>query len=294
MATCGGTPSRGQAGSVHTWIREEARLQHLVRGGLNARYEMPGREGRLLDLRKVVAGVLVQHEAPDRPQRVVAMGPHLRDVKRVILVRRRVLIGHHLQTGTHACTNGNCGVSLGTTWHATAIHHNPPTHLDKQPPRRLASRLDRLIQVPRRVVGVCRGRRGRLVSRHACHADLWLPMQLHPVPHAGGVHPPERVRRVPVHVPAGVACTPAGSERDDASGHDRARAGCALAAAAVRPPAANEPARARVKAYQPDAAAAPVPMVVPGASLTGTSLALQRSTHRYVAGVPRSEKRMST
>ena len=52
-------------------------LQHLVRGGLNARWHVGGAKGRLLHIAKVVLWVLVQNHLPNWDEREVLVGPHL-------------------------------------------------------------------------------------------------------------------------------------------------------------------------------------------------------------------------
>ncbi|CAH0326074.1 hypothetical protein SRABI128_05160 [Microbacterium sp. Bi128] len=77
-------------------VGEDAGLQHLVRGGGDARHEVRRREGGLLDLREVVLRVLVQLHGADLDQRVVRVRPHLGEVEGVEAVRLGVLVRHDL------------------------------------------------------------------------------------------------------------------------------------------------------------------------------------------------------
>ncbi len=81
-------------------VREQASLEHLVLGGLNA-WDGVGRgEGRLLDLCEVVLRVAVESEAPVLDERVVTLWPDLGNIEDIPLVVSSVLLRHDL----HTCT----------------------------------------------------------------------------------------------------------------------------------------------------------------------------------------------
>ena len=82
--------------AVCVGVGEDAGLQHLVRGRGDARHEVRGREGGLLDLREVVLRVPVQLHGADLDQRVVRVRPDLGEVERVEAVGLGVLVRHDL------------------------------------------------------------------------------------------------------------------------------------------------------------------------------------------------------
>lgn len=77
-------------------VGEEAGLQDGVGGGLNAGDQVGGGEGGLLDLGKVVLGVLVEGELAKLAQRHLALRPDLGQVKDVPLELLGLLRGQGL------------------------------------------------------------------------------------------------------------------------------------------------------------------------------------------------------
>lgn len=64
-------------------VREQSGLQHRIDGRLNAGNQVRGREGELLNLGKIVFGVLVESELAKGPQGHVLLRPNLGQVKNV-------------------------------------------------------------------------------------------------------------------------------------------------------------------------------------------------------------------
>ena len=88
-----------EAVPVRVGVREQARLQHGVRGGLDAGHGVRGRERGLLDLREVVLRVLVEHELPERTQRELRVRPDLGQVEHVVAELLGLRRGHGLHIG---------------------------------------------------------------------------------------------------------------------------------------------------------------------------------------------------
>mmetsp|Transcript_62316 Transcript_62316/g.140941 ORF Transcript_62316/g.140941 Transcript_62316/m.140941 type:complete len:378 (-) Transcript_62316:513-1646(-) len=157
--------------AVGVRVREEAGLEHLVRGGLDARDHVPRREGDLLNLAEVVFGVAVEDHAADLEQGELPVAPHLGHVERVGLGRGGLLHGHHL-------------------------------HVDR--PRRRLPRRDGIVQVSRGIVGVTRGQGPRLLGTQVGDPLVRLEVVLHVHGLARRVHVLEGVAPVAVHVPVAV------------------------------------------------------------------------------------------
>lgn len=64
--------------AVRVSVREDATLQHLVGAGLDARHQVGRCEGDLLHLGEVISRVSVQHDAANRNQWELLVGPDLR------------------------------------------------------------------------------------------------------------------------------------------------------------------------------------------------------------------------
>ncbi|MNE93195.1 hypothetical protein D3C80_1910130 [compost metagenome] len=59
--------------AVGIGVSEQAALQHFVGGGFNAGHERTRREGSLLNFRKIVLRVPVQHHPANLDQRVILL-----------------------------------------------------------------------------------------------------------------------------------------------------------------------------------------------------------------------------
>ena len=77
-------------------VAEDARHQHPVRRQAGPRDEVGGVEARLLDLGEEVGRVAIEDHAAHLDERVVALGPDLREVERVEAVVGRLGERHHL------------------------------------------------------------------------------------------------------------------------------------------------------------------------------------------------------
>lgn len=62
-------------------IGEEARLEHRGRRGADARHEVAGVEGRLLDVCEVVVGHPLEGQGADGDEGDVGVGPHWAPVR---------------------------------------------------------------------------------------------------------------------------------------------------------------------------------------------------------------------
>ncbi len=153
--------------AVGVAVREEAALEHLVRGRADARHEVGGAEDRLLDLGEDVPRVAVELQLADLDRRVVRVRPHLGEVERVEAVGRRVRRGHDLDL------------------------HRPGGEV---------AALDRLAQIALVAVGVLAGELVGLVLGEVLDALVGLEVVLDPEDLAGLVVPLVGVRAVPVHV----------------------------------------------------------------------------------------------
>src|SRR5690606_36731341 len=77
-------------------VSQQAGLQHLVRRGASARYQVAGGKRSLLGFSKVVLHVAVQFQLADLNQRVVLVRPYFRQVEGVQVILLRLGVRHHL------------------------------------------------------------------------------------------------------------------------------------------------------------------------------------------------------
>ena len=85
-----------QAIAMGVAVGEQTALEHLVRRETDTGHHVGRRESGLLDLGEVVVRVTVQLEEAHFDQRVVAVGPDLGQVERVVAIGGRFLLGHDL------------------------------------------------------------------------------------------------------------------------------------------------------------------------------------------------------
>ena len=165
---------RAKAVTLCIRVGEHAAEKHLVGRETDARNKVRGAESRLLDLREVVHGVLVELKLAHLDERVVLLRPGLREVERVEAVGLRVLIRHDL-------------------------------HRDI--PLREITVLDRLEEILAVRIGILTRNAGRLLVREVLDALLGVEVVLDPRLLAGLIHPHVGVRAVAVHVTPGLRKT---------------------------------------------------------------------------------------
>jgi len=83
-------------GAMRIGVGEDAAQQHLVGAEPDAGHHVARCKGRLLDLCVMIDRIGVQGHAPDLDQRIVAVRPHLGQVKRVEPVVLCIVEGHQL------------------------------------------------------------------------------------------------------------------------------------------------------------------------------------------------------
>jgi hypothetical protein len=77
-------------------VREETGLENRVGSRLDSRNEVRGREGNLFNLSKVVLGVLVEDEVPNRSKGELSVRPDLGQIKNVVTEFLGLLGSHGL------------------------------------------------------------------------------------------------------------------------------------------------------------------------------------------------------
>src|SRR5579875_1107253 len=163
-------------------IAEQATQQHLIRAGADARHHVRRFKGRLLDLRKEVLRVAIQHQASYGDRRVVRLWPDLGEIKRIEAILSRLSKGHdlHLQSPDGIVLPGN-----------------------------------RLAQVAAVIVRVlCRHRSGFTVGK-VLDTLLGLEVVLDPVFLSGLVVPQERMAAIAVHMAIGTRRAPVSHQERD-------------------------------------------------------------------------------
>ena len=160
-----------ESGTVRVGVGEHAAEQHAVGAESDTGHDVVRLECRLLDLCMVVGRVGVQRHLPDLVQRVVAVRPHLGQVKGIEPIRDRVVVWHQL-------------------------------HLER--PARPTSASDVLEEVAGVEIGVGRSHLVGFVLGEELDALIGNEVIPHPVLDALGIHPQIGVRAVAVHVAPGL------------------------------------------------------------------------------------------
>uniref|UniRef100_A0A182JAW5 Uncharacterized protein n=1 Tax=Anopheles atroparvus TaxID=41427 RepID=A0A182JAW5_ANOAO len=157
--------------AVGVSVREQARLQHLVRRRFDAGHQVGRRERGLLHLGEVVARVAIEHHAADGDQRELALRPHLGQIERIERHLLGLLERHHLEL--------------------------------ERPAGEVLLR-DRVVQIADAVVRIGSGQLVGARHVHVLNALIRLEVELAVHRLALGVDQLERVRTVPVHEPVAV------------------------------------------------------------------------------------------